>query len=268
MKAFVFDAARCSGCHGCQIACKDEHCGNDWGSYAASQPETGHFWCGIEQTTHGQVPRVRMEYRVKMCRHCEKCALVEASGGVAYRREDGLVIIDPEKAVGRRDLVDACPYGNVYWNAELALPQKCTGCAHLVAAGENPRCVDACQTGGLRFGDIEDFGDTLDGAEMLDEGTGTNPRMYFLNLPKLFVAGNVWDKEQDEIIEGAKVTLLDADGAEVASQETDYFGDFEFKRLDAGVYSIRIDAEGFGSATREDIDVSKSLWLGDFPLVR
>ena len=30
MKTFVFDAARCNGCFNCQIACKDEHCGNDW----------------------------------------------------------------------------------------------------------------------------------------------------------------------------------------------------------------------------------------------
>ncbi len=28
--AFVIDAAKCSGCYNCQIACKDEHVGHDW----------------------------------------------------------------------------------------------------------------------------------------------------------------------------------------------------------------------------------------------
>lgn len=268
MKAFVFDAARCSGCHGCQIACKDEHCGNEWPPYAAAQPESGQFWCKVDQTTHGQVPRVRVEYRVSMCRHCEECALVKAAPEAVYRRDDGLVIIDPKKASGRSDLVDKCPFDAVYWNEELSLPQKCTGCAHLVDAGENPRCVDACQTGGLRFGEVEEFGDELDGAEMLDKGGGTKPRMCFVNLPKLFLAGNVWDKDADEIIEGATVTLLDEEGNAVASQETDYFGDFEFKRLEAGTYGLSIEAEGFPCVERTPITLDKSLWIGDFPLVK
>ena len=37
-KVFVIDVARCSGCHNCQLACKDEHCENDWRPYAAPQP--------------------------------------------------------------------------------------------------------------------------------------------------------------------------------------------------------------------------------------
>lgn len=268
MKAFVFDAARCSGCHGCQIACKDEHCGNDWAPYAAPQPETGHFWCKVDQTTHGQVPRVRVEYRVSMCRHCEECAVAKAAPDAAYRRDDGLVIIDPARAAGQKDLVDACPFGVVYWSEELGLPQKCTGCAHLVDAGEKPRCVDACQTGGLRFGETEEFGSLLDDAEMLAEGSDTKPRMYFLNLPKLFVAGNVWDKEADEIIEGAAVTLLNASGEPISSQKTDYFGDFEFKRLEAGTYGIAIEADGFARVEKASVELDKSLWLGDFPLSR
>ena len=30
MKVFVIDVAICNGCYNCQIACKDEHVGNDW----------------------------------------------------------------------------------------------------------------------------------------------------------------------------------------------------------------------------------------------
>ena len=33
-KVFVVDISLCSGCHNCQIACKDEHCGRAWLPYA------------------------------------------------------------------------------------------------------------------------------------------------------------------------------------------------------------------------------------------
>ena len=44
MKTILFDASLCNGCYGCQMACKDEHCGNDWSPIAAEQPLTGQFW--------------------------------------------------------------------------------------------------------------------------------------------------------------------------------------------------------------------------------
>lgn len=265
MKVFVFDASKCNGCKGCQIACKDEHCGNDWAPYAAPQPETGHFWCGVDESVEGQVPKVRMSYQVKMCMHCEQCPLVEMAPDAVSRREDGLVIIDPAKAAGRRDLVDACPHGAVFWNDESSLPQKCTGCAHLVDAGEKPRCVDFCQTGALLFGEEEELAELLVEAELVGEGSGTRPRFYVLNRPKLFIAGDVWDPEPNEVVKGAKVTLKSGDGS-VAETLTDDFGDFWFERLDAGTYDLRIEADGFEPVVREGIELSKSLNVGDFPL--
>ena len=78
---------------------------------------------------------------------------IEAAPDAVYKRDDGLVIVDPVKAKGNRGLVDACPYGAIYYNEELDVPQKCTGCAHLVDAGELPHCVDVCPHEALRFGD-------------------------------------------------------------------------------------------------------------------
>ena len=31
----VIDVERCENCNNCFLACKDEHCGNDWPGYAA-----------------------------------------------------------------------------------------------------------------------------------------------------------------------------------------------------------------------------------------
>lgn len=276
MKVFVFDASRCNGCHGCQIACKDEHCDNTWLPYAKPQPETGHFWCKLDETTHGQVPFVSVEYNVKMCNHCADAPCIAAHPEAVYRRDDGLVVVDPEKAQDKKDLVDSCPYGAIYWNEELSLPQKCTGCAHLVDEGEKPRCVDFCQTGGLRFGEYEEFADELGDAvvRMRDGSFGPvresqdEPHVYYVNMPKLFLAGNVWDPEPNEIVEGATVELRDRTGSIVATQKTDYFGDFKFERLDAGTYSLAIEAEGYQPVARDGIALEKSLNVGDFPLRR
>ena len=53
MKAFVIDLSVCNGCYCCQIACKDEHAGNDWSPYAKPQPDTGQFWLGIKEKSQG-----------------------------------------------------------------------------------------------------------------------------------------------------------------------------------------------------------------------
>ena len=169
-KVFVFDAAKCNGCRNCQIACKDEHVDNDWSPWSRPQPDTGHFWCRIEERVRGQVPKVRVSYVMHRCQHCENAPCMAAAPEAVYRREDGLVIVDPEKAAGRRELVEACPYGAIFWNEELAIPQKCTGCAHLVDAGEAPHCVDVCPHGALRFGDEEDLAAEIAASEALVPG--------------------------------------------------------------------------------------------------
>jgi Fe-S-cluster-containing dehydrogenase component len=43
-KVMIIDLALCNGCHNCQVACKDEHCANDWSPIARPQPDTGPFW--------------------------------------------------------------------------------------------------------------------------------------------------------------------------------------------------------------------------------
>jgi len=58
MKAFVIDVSICNGCYCCQIACKDEHVGNDWTPIAKPQPDTGQFWLKQNEFVRGTVPKV------------------------------------------------------------------------------------------------------------------------------------------------------------------------------------------------------------------
>ena len=72
MKVFVFDTSICNGCYCCQIACKDEHCGNDWTPYAKPQPETGQFWLKLSEYVRGTIPKVKVHYVATLCNHCDE----------------------------------------------------------------------------------------------------------------------------------------------------------------------------------------------------
>ena len=265
-KVFYVDVARCTGCYNCQLACKDEHCGNDWTPYAKPQPEIGQFWCRVEEHVGGTMPKVKIHYISQMCNHCANApCMAAARDGAVYRRDDGLVIIDPEKAVGQRQIVDACPYGAIYWNEELQLPQKCTGCARLLDNGEKvPRCVEACPTDALRFGEEEELKDLIRGAEVLKPELGLGPKVYYRNIPGRFIAGTLFDPEEQEIIEGARCHL--SDGSKNWDVTTDDFGDFWFRDLPVGRYDLRITAPGYQPVLLEGLDTEKDLNVGDLPM--
>ncbi|MDO4290766.1 MAG: carboxypeptidase regulatory-like domain-containing protein [Eggerthellaceae bacterium] len=250
-KIFLVDINKCIGCRSCQVACKDEHCDNDWSPIAKPQPQTGHFWLELTENERGRTPYVRVDHMPKLCNHCADapCMAAAAAAGksdAVYRRDDGLVVVDPEKAQGMRTLVDACPYGEIFWNESLELPQKCTGCAHLLDDGWSvPRCVDACPADALRFGDESEFAGELAAAETLQPELGTGAAVYYLNMPKRFVAGEVYDPEEDEVVIGADVVLRNVAGNTARTLKTDDFGDFWFDQIPADVYSVDIKAYGF-----------------------
>ena len=100
MKVLLADLNRCNGCYNCQIACKDEHVGNDWSPVAKPQPDTGQFWLKVTEVVQGSVPKVRVRYMLDMCGHCGEAPCLKVCGsGAVYRREDGIVIIDPDRQV-------------------------------------------------------------------------------------------------------------------------------------------------------------------------
>ena len=270
MKAFLIDLSLCNGCGNCQLACKDEHVANDWTPYAKAQPEIGQFWIKVEQKTCGSAPKLKINYTPRLCNHCETApCLAAAKDGAVYRREDGLVIINPEKAKGQKQLIGACPYGVIYWNAAEDTAQKCTGCAHLLDNGYAlPRCAEACPTGALRFGDEAELADDILGAEVLQPETGCRPRVYYRNRPGQFIAGLVYDPVEKEVVIGAKCRLVSRGGAKVWETVTDDYGDFWFRDLPVGRFDLYIEARGFQRKIFEDLRTVECLNLGDIPLAR
>lgn len=268
MKAMVIDINICNGCYNCQIACKDEHVGNDWTPHAKPQPDTGQFWMKVTDHVQGSVPKVRVRYMHDICQHCDDAPCITACVAKAiHKREDGIVAINPEKCTGGKQCLDACPYDVIYFNSDLNIAQKCTFCSHLLDDGWTvPRCVDACPTDALKFGEEEDLKEWIDKAEVLNPEYGANPRVHYIGLPnKYFIAGAVYDPEADECLEDVVVTLIDSKGKKT-TLSTDVFGDFWFERQEPGTYSLEIDKAGYLSKTMKDIGVTKDLNLGDFQL--
>jgi tetrathionate reductase subunit B len=272
MKAFIIDVGQCNGCFGCQFACKDEHVANDWAPIAKPQPDSGQFWMRLDEHIRGTVPHVRMHYVPNPCMHCDEAPCIESCpiDDALYKRDDGLVVIDTDTCTGCKACVDSCPYGSIYFNEDLNLAQKCSGCAHLIdsADWDVPRCVDSCPTDALRFGEESDFADLIAQAEVMKPELGTKPRVYYLNIPKRFIAGTVYDPIEKEVVIGAVCTLTPLGDGGVVSVSTDAFGDFWLKDLEEGTYSLAIAADGFATRVYDSIATVKDVNLGDIPLSR
>lgn len=175
--AILFDSSKCTGCKGCQVACK---CWNNLPSYMkganAEEDFTGTYQNppDLNGTTRlimtfderdgaGQKP-VEWAFGRRSCMHCEDapCAAV-CSGGALVRNEDtGFVEVDQSKCVGCKYCLDACPYNVPRYDGDngilgRAIINKCTGCGDRVEHGMAPACVSTCQPQALRFGTREEM---------------------------------------------------------------------------------------------------------------
>jgi tetrathionate reductase subunit B len=270
MKVLIIDISKCNGCYNCQIACKDEHVDNEWLPYAKSQPDTGQFWMKVSEQVRGTVPKVKISYRHEICQQCMNAPCLSACRQQAiYRREDGIVIIDPGKCTGSKKCISACPYGVIYFNQTANLAQKCTMCAHLLDKGwQEPRCVEVCPTGALQFGEENELKEAIKKASVLHPEYGTKPRVYYLGLPQKFIAGTVFAPEDDECVNGASVIVSDGNTGEQFSVETDIFGDFWVENLKQSNYSVAISKSGYKTIKINNLETQHDINLGDIKMFK
>ncbi len=270
----IIDVEKCENCHNCFMACKDEHVDNEWPGYSAPQPGHGKSWIRIEGKERGQYPFIDVAYLPVPCMHCEDAPCVKASKrGAIFRRPDGIILIDPVKAKGQKEVVSSCPYGTICWSEELEVPQKCTLCAHLLDEGwKNPRCVQSCPTGALSMRRLEDAQlkemIKTEGLEVYHPEHETQPRVYYKNLyrfTRCFIGGSVALRMngKEECAEGAAVALFNSENKKLNECTTDNYGDFKFDRLeeDSGTYTLRITYPGHHAKSVE-VDLKKSVSVG------
>ncbi len=269
----VIDIDKCNGCYNCFLACKDEFEGNDYPPFSASQPSEGKSWMRLTERERGTCPKVKVDYIPVPCLQCREAPCVNAAiDGEVYRRPDGIILMDPEKSVGKREIISTCPHRVIYWNEGKNIPQKCTFCAHLLEKGvKEPRCVEACPSGALLFGDLDDPDSEISRIAKSPDMEELNPEyelksnVLYRNLPKRFIAGEVLlADQQDTCADGVKVTLKGETVEQVC--RTDFLGDFEFDGL-APNQSYRIVIEHGGYAPQSlEVKTVSDLQLGEIIL--
>jgi len=273
----IVDVAECTNCNNCTLATMDEYVGNEFSGYAAPMPKHGHRWINIVQKERGQAPMVDIAYVPTTCNHCDNAPCIAAAkDGAIRKREDGIVVIDPVKSKGQKHLVAACPYGAIWWNEELQIPQAWPFDAHLIDAGwTQTRGQQSCPTGAMRAVCVEDAEmaqiAAKDGLVVLKPELGTKPRVHYKNYWRYetaFIGGSVSKLASGVVdcVEGAKVRLAKG-GTTVAELATDNYGDFKFDRLpeDSGDYTVEIEAAGLPRKS-VPVTLAKSVYLGEIRL--
>ena len=148
--AFFLDAAACSGCKACQVACQDKH---------ALPP--GVWWRRVYEVSGGgwraQGGAWRQDafaFNLSLaCHHCERPICVEVCPARALqRRPDGIVLLDRNRCLGCHYCEWACPYGAPQYDPSAGVMTKCTACADEIEIGKPPACVAACGLRALDFG--------------------------------------------------------------------------------------------------------------------
>jgi len=247
----IVDVGRCHNSNNCFLSVADEYQGNEHPGYSAAMPAHGHRWIDVKKKERGQAPMVDAAYLPTMCMHCDDAPCITAAENDAVKkRDDGIVIIDPEKAKGQKHLVDACPYGAIWWNEERQLPQHWNFDAHLLDSGwKEPRCVQSCPTGALSSLLIDDSEmeklKSEEGLEELQPEAKTRPRVHYKNLhlyKKCFIGGTVAviNDGLEDCLEGA-IAVLNKDSEKLGEDVSDAFGEFRFDALKPGSGAYRLD---------------------------
>jgi formate dehydrogenase iron-sulfur subunit len=149
--AILTDTTRCTGCEECVAACKAE---NDlapdrpWRGQGTVRDLSSSRFCTILQRPGEHSVR-------QQCRHCLEPACVSAClVGAMQKLPEGPVVYDPDRCMGCRYCLAACPYGipRYDWHARVPYVRKCTLCAPRLRAGKVPACVEACPEEATIFG--------------------------------------------------------------------------------------------------------------------
>ncbi len=182
--AVFIDVTRCTGCRGCQVACKQ------WnglpavatgfsGSYENPPRIGGNTWTKVRFFEKEADGKPGFLFRKTQCMHCTEasCIAVCAAGAIS-RNAWGAVIIDQNRCVGCKNCVVACPFHAVGFSEETGTSRKCGMCYDRVENGMEPACVKACPTDAIKIGDREQMLAKAKGKVGFLRGKGVNAQVY------------------------------------------------------------------------------------------
>ena len=219
----VIDADRCTGCQACVVACQSENNIpiNDEGLF---NQQRANQWIRIERYWEGEYPDVKARFIPVLCQHCDDAPCEPVCPVYAtYHNPEGLNVQVYNRCIGTRFCANNCPYQVRFFNfwepewpetlknqlnpdvtvRSRGIMEKCTFCIQRIRRagqaddglrdgdrGLNPACVNACPTGTLTFGDLNDPDSEVArktdaelhggrGYHMLEE-FGTHPSVVYL----------------------------------------------------------------------------------------
>jgi len=154
--AMLYDATMCVGCNACTNACRQ------WNGtspetdarllYDAPKELSADTWTLIQlyQT------ETESSFVKRQCMHCVDPACVSGCPVQALQKTaEGPVTYDPERCIGCRYCMYACPFHvpRFEWDtAQLPVIAKCNLCADRVQDGLPTACAERCPTSALIFG--------------------------------------------------------------------------------------------------------------------
>lgn len=188
----VIDVDRCTGCGACMVACAVEN--NVPPANVRATERTGTTWVRVYRLENGEAfPRTRTVFIPVPCQHCgheTPCVSVCPQQAVEADGATGIVDQMPQRCLGCRYCMTACPYHARYFNwwdpvwpagmertlnpdvapRTRGVVEKCNFChgrlhaakAKAAAAGKReidpadyvPACVEACPASAITFGDL------------------------------------------------------------------------------------------------------------------
>lgn len=165
-KSFFIDTTRCTGCRGCQAACKQ------WNRNAGTKTLQQGTYQNPPDLSASTFKLVRFSDAVSaagaqawyffpdQCRHClaPPCKMAadrKAKGAVILDAKTRAVIFNSEVKISPEDFKEVreiCPFDIPRYDEKLGSMAKCTMCFERVSEGLLPACVKACPTGAMNFG--------------------------------------------------------------------------------------------------------------------
>jgi formate dehydrogenase iron-sulfur subunit len=163
--AFLIDTTVCTGCRGCQVACKQWHDlpaekTRNRGSYQNPPDLSFNTYKLVRMSEQIIGGRLRWLFFAEQCRHCIDAPCLETAGepSAIYRdAATGAIIYTPEtRQLAAEDIIQSCPY-NVPRKGTDGRLAKCDMCNDRVHNGLLPACVKTCPTGAMNYGAREDM---------------------------------------------------------------------------------------------------------------
>jgi formate dehydrogenase iron-sulfur subunit len=166
-KAFFIDTTLCTGCRGCQIACKQ------WNQLPATKTRNRGSFQNPEDLSFYTYKLVRFSEHIAddgkpvwyffpdQCRHCVEppCKeMPEDPNAIIIDQHTGAVLYtDKLKKESSEDVRESCPYDIPRAEPQTGYIAKCTMCVERVHNGLLPACVKTCPTGAMSFGDRDEM---------------------------------------------------------------------------------------------------------------